>query len=128
MSKEKTNNQPNISIEGSTVGGFVVGNNGFVQDISIIQSLPISHPQADQIKQKLIELRKVIDGADIEDFKKNDALDRLQKLTQQLENQNNAESKAGSKYFLEQIVKIFDNAKPIVSLATSLAKLLGFSI
>jgi hypothetical protein len=80
------------------------------------------------VKQKLVELRQAIGVSEVPDFKKNDALSRLEQLAKQLEKADNSDRQSGAKYFLEQIVNIFENAKPIVDLSASLAKLLGFTL
>jgi hypothetical protein len=128
MNDPKKTDDLAINIQGSNVGGFGIGDNATIRDVSIIQGLPIHHPQANEVKQKLVELRQAIDTSEMPDFKKNDALSRLEQLAKQLEKADSPDRQSGAKYFLEQIVKIFENAKPIVDLAASLAKLLGFCL
>ena len=128
MTDPKKTDDPKINIQGSKVGGFGIGDNTTIRDVSIIQGLPICHPQANEVKQKLVELRQAIGVSEVPDFKKNDALSRLEQLAKQLEKADNSDRQSGAKYFLEQIVNIFENAKPIVDLSASLAKLLGFTL
>lgn len=128
MTDPKKTDDRAINIQGSTIGGIGIGDNATIRDVSIIQGLPIRHPQANEVKQKLVELRQAIDASEAPDFKKSDALSRLDQLAKQLEKADSPDRQSGAKYFLEQIVKIFENTKPFVDLAAALAKLLGFSL
>jgi hypothetical protein len=121
-------NDPKINIEGSTIGGFVIGEGGVVRDISIIQGAPIQHPKANEVKQKLIELRKSIEDSHLTKFQKNDALNSLKELTEQLETEETPERQEGILYYLKNLFKFGESVKSISDIAISLAQLLSLSI
>ena len=94
---KNTNDFGGINISGSQVGGFAVGDNANIS--SIIQSLPIQHPQANQLKQKLVELQKTINASDIADFKKRNALSSVEQLVKELRKKKIARSSVRNQIF-----------------------------
>lgn len=126
MSDPNRKNDPTFQITDSQFGGITLGNNSNIT--SYIGASPIQHPQANELKQKLLELQKTIDASNIDDYRKRDALSRLEQLAKELEKENTAERQKGIKYFLDQIVNIFDSTESIFNLANGIASLLGFSL
>lgn len=114
----------------TNVTGFAAGKNASadVKDVHITSGVPIQHPQANEVKAKLDELQEALEKSTLPEFKKRDALNSLTELTKELEKEVTPERQEGMRYYLTKFIDIAENVKPLVGIATSLAKLLGLPI
>jgi tetratricopeptide (TPR) repeat protein len=125
MNEQKKSGQ-GIFVEGSTVGVMIQGDEAKVEHVSV--GVPLQHPKAEEVKEKIVALKQAIETSDIPSFKKRDALNSLSELRKELEKEDKPERQEGIRYYVGKILDITKNVEPLVNILSSLGRLLGVPI
>jgi hypothetical protein len=94
------------------------------EDIATILDAKIILPRAEEIKEKLIQLRIFVEESNLSRFEKKDAANSIMEIVVEIENAKGLTIKEGVNYFLQKLTEIAKSSSSLIEYIQELSRLI----
>jgi len=112
----------------STITACQFGNeNSMTNFRNIVGEKRLHHPESEEVKQKMLELRQVLESErTISAPLKNEAIKKLLEMSDELEKEDASQDKGLLRYYYDSLMVIVKDVAPMVTIVIGIGKLLGY--